>query len=395
MPFHEGSRMDARLEFVMLASVEGANVRSLCRGFSISPTTGYKWLERWQIEGIAGLQELSRRPQNSPSRSAAATEEAVLSVRAEHPAWGGRKIARRLKDLGQEAVPTPSTVTAILKRHGVELGAHGGGQSAFTRFGRARPNGLWQVDFKGHVALHAGRLHPLTVLDDHSRFAVVLAACTNEQTETVRQRLIIAFRRYGLPERLITDNGSPWGDGPGSPFTPLGVWLIEHDVRISHSRPYHPQTMGKDERFHRSLKAEVLSGPPFADLAAAERAFDRWRNVYNTQRPHEALKLDVPASRYQPSPRDYVETIAPFEYAPGDIVRRVQQAGHVSLLGRNVKVPKAFRGKLVAFRPTTQDGVFDAVFRTQKIATIDIRPLDCRPGSVHDVSEHLSTLSPV
>ena len=111
------------------------------------------------------------------------------------------------------------------------------------------------MDFKGHVALRAGRLHPLTVLDDHSRFAVVLAACADEQTETVRQQLIIAFRRYGLPERLITDNGSPWGDGPGSPFTPLGVWLIEHGIRISHSRPYHPQTMGKDERFHRSLKA--------------------------------------------------------------------------------------------------------------------------------------------
>jgi len=387
--------MDARLEFVMLASVEGANVRSLCRRFGISPTIGYKWLERWRGHGMAGLQELSRRPQNSPLRSATATENAVLSVRAEHPAWGGRKIARRLKDLGYEAVPAPSTVTAILKRRGIELGKFGGGQSAFTRFERARPNELWQMDFKGHVALHTGRLHPLTVLDDHSRFAVVLAACANERTETVRQQLVIAFRRYGLPEGLITDNGSPWGDGPGSPFTPLGVWLIEHGIRISHSRPYHPQTMGKDERFHRSLKAEVLSAPPFADLAAAERALDRWRNVYNTQRPHEAIELAVPASRYQPSPRDYAETIAPFEYAPGDIVRRVQQGGHVSLLGRAVKVPKAFRGKAIAFRPTTQDGVFDVVFRTQMIATIDIRPLDCRAGSVHDVSEHPSTLSPV
>jgi transposase InsO family protein len=395
MPFHEVSRMDARLEFVMLVSVEGANVRSLCRRFGISPTSGYKWLERWRVQGIAGLQELSRRPQLSPLRSAAATEDAVLSVRAEHPAWGGRKIARRLKDLGHEAAPAPSTVTAILRRHGVELGVLGGGQSTFTRFERARPNELWQMDFKGHVALHAGRLHPLTVLDDHSRFAVVLAACANERTETVRQQLIIAFRRYGLPERLITDNGSPWGDGPGSPFTPLGVWLIEHGIRISHSRPYHPQTMGKDERFHRSLKAEVLSAPPFTDLAAAERAFDRWRSVYNTQRPHEALELAVPASRYQLSPRDYVETIAPFEYAPCDIVRRVQQGGHVSLFGRAVKVPKAFRGKAVAFRPTTHDGVFDVVFRTQMIATINIRPLDCRPGSVHDVSEHPSTLSPV
>ncbi len=373
MPFREICRMDTRLEFVMLASVEGANVRKLCRRFGVSPTTGYEWLERWRLQGMAGLQELSRRPQNSPSRSAAATEEAVLSVRAEHPAWGGRKIARRLKDLGREAIPAPSTVTAILKRHGIELGAHGGGPSAFT----------------------PGRLHPLTVLDDHSRFSVVLAACANQQTETVRQQLITAFRRYGLPEQLITDNGSPWGDGPGNPFTPLGVWLIEHGIKISHSRPYHPQTMGKDERFHRSLKAEVLSGPLFADLAAAERAFDRWRNVYNTQRPHEALELAVPASRYQPSPRDYVETIALFEYAPGDIVRRVQQGGHVSILGRSVKVPKAFRGKAVAFRPTTHDGVFDVVFRTQRIATIDIRPLDRGPKSVHDVSEHPSTLSPV
>jgi transposase InsO family protein len=395
MPFHEVSCMDARLEFVMLASQDGANVRHLCRRFGISPTTGYKWLDRWRTAEMTGLQELSRRPQHSPLRSVATTEDAVLSVRTEHPAWGGRKIARRLKDLGHAGVPAPSTVTAILKRHGVELGTFGGGRSAFTRFERARPNELWQMDFKGHVALQAGRLHPLTVLDDHSRFSVVLAACVNERTETVRQQLIIAFCRYGLPERLITDNGSPWGDGPGSPFTPLGVWLIEHGIKISHSRPYHPQTMGKDERFHRSLKAEVLSAPPFADVAAAERAFERWRNVYNTQRPHEALELAVPASRYQPSPRNYVETIAPFEYAPGDIVRRVQQGGHVSFLGRAIKVPKAFRGKAVAFRPTNQDGVFDVVFRTQMIATIDIRPLDRRPESVHDVSEHLSTLSPV
>lgn len=376
MPFREVSVMDERLEFVMLASVEGANVRGLCRRFGISPTTGYKWLERWRLEGMAGLQELSRRPQISPRRSDPATEQAVLSVRAAHPAWGGRKIARRLSDLGHAAVPAPSTVTAILRRHGVELGTFGGGERAFTRFERARPNELWQMDFKGHVAMQAGRLHPLTVLDDHSRFAVVLAACADQQTATVRSQLIAAFRLYGLPETLITDNGSPWGDGPGRPFTPLGVWLMEQDIKLSHSRPYHPQTMGKDERFHRSLKAEVLAAPPFADLAAAERALARWRSVYNTQRPHEALALAVPASRYAPSPRPYLETVAPFEYAPGVIVRRVQQGGHVSLLGRSLKVPKAFRGKAVGFRPTQQDGVFEAIFRTQMIATIHIRALD-------------------
>lgn len=395
MPFREVSRMDERLEFVMLASAEGSNLRGLCRRFGISPTTGYKWLERWRTAGAGGLAELSRRPRRSPLRSDAATEVAVLSVRGEHPAWGGRKIARRLKDLGHDRVPAPSTVTAILRRHGVALGAFGGGAQAFTRFEHGEPNQLWQMDFKGHVAMARGRLHPLTVLDDHSRFAVVLSACADQRTETVRSRLIAAFRRYGLPETIITDNGSPWGDGPANRFTPLGVWLIEQDIGIAHARPYHPQTMGKDERFHRSLKAEALSGPPFADLGAAELAFMRWRRVYNHERPHQALDLAVPASRYQASRRDYAETSARFDYAPGDIVRRVQQGGRVSLFGRTIRLPKAFRGKSVAFRQTDIDGVFHAVFRAQFIAAIDIRTVDRNHQTVHLVSEHPSTLSPV
>lgn len=376
MPFHGVSRMDKRLEFVMLASVEGANKRGLCRRFGISPATGYKWLERWRSSGKSGMGELSRRPLTSPCRSEPAMEEAVLAVRAAHPVWGGRKIARRLKDLGHATAPAPSTITAILRRNGVELGRFGAGDQAFNRFEHAAPNDLWQMDFKGHVPMSCGRLHPLTVLDDHSRFSVVLAACANQQTATVQHRLLKAFRRYGLPDRLITDNGSPWGNGPGSPFTPLGVWLMEQDIKISHSRPYHPQTMGKDERFHRSLKAEVLSGPPFADLTAAADALEQWRTLYNTQRPHQALDLDVPASRYTISPRSYSQTILPFEYAPDDIVRKVQHGGYVSLLGRTMKVPKAFRGKEIAMRPKQEDGVFDAFFRKQFIVTIDIRTLD-------------------
>lgn len=380
MPFREVCRMDEREEFVILAGADGANRRGLCRRFGISPTTGYKWLARYREAGKAGLAEHSRRPLNSPGRSSPETEAAVLGLREAHARWGGRKIARRLRDLDHAAVPAPSTVTAILRRHGAELGASGDARPATCRFEKAHPNELWQMDFKGHVGLAGrGRLHPLTVLDDHSRFAIVLAACADQRTETVQGRLIAAFRHYGLPARIITDNGSPWGNGPGSPFTPLGVWLIEHGVAIAHSRPYHPQTMGKDERFHRSLKAEVLSGPPLADLAAAERAFERWRSIYNTQRPHEALALATPASRYSPSPRDYVETIAAFDYGPDDIVRRVQQGGIISLFGRRVKVPKAFAHKSVAFRPTAEDGCFDIVFRTQLITTIDIKGLDRAP----------------
>ncbi len=288
----------------------------LCRRFGVAPATGYKWLARYAERGLAGLEERSRRPHRSPCRSEPGVEAAVLAVRAQHPAWGGRKIRARLLQAGAEMAPAPSTITAILRRHGEPVGAHGGGRADWTRFEQPRPNALWQMDHKGHVAMADGRrLHPLTVLDDHSRYALVLKACTDQRTGSVREALVEAFRRYGLPEAIITDNGAPWGNGPGQPFTPLGVFLIDQGIRIAHARPYHPQTMGKDERFHRTLKLEAMGGPPFADAPAAQKVFERWRAIYNHERPHEALDLRPPASRYQPSPRSYRETPEPIDYA--------------------------------------------------------------------------------
>jgi transposase InsO family protein len=322
-------------------------------------------------------------------------EAAVLAVRAAHPAWGGRKIAAVLRRQGLET-PSPSTITAILRRHGVEIGAYGGGAQPFVRFEHPAPNDLWQMDFKGHVGLADGtRLHPLTILDDHSRYCLMLGAAGNQKTETVQGFLTEAFRRYGLPRTLITDNGSPWGDGPGSPWTPLGVFLIDQGIIISHSRPYHPQTMGKDERFHRSLKAEALSGPPFADLPTARRRLAHWREVYNRQRPHEALGLAVPADRYSASPREYRPTVPPFDYAPDDQLRRVQLGGWISFQGREIRLPKAFKGRQIALRPTDQDGVYDAFYRHQRIARLDFSSQKGDPESVHHVPEQVSTMSPV
>lgn len=372
MPFREVSAMAEKEEFVRLAAAPGANKRALCRRFGISPTLGYKWLARFAAEGAAGLRERSRRPLHSPARAGAAIEADVLEIRRAHPAWGGRKIAARLKALGKPA-PAPSTVTEILRRHGEPVGLHGGGAKTFVRFERAAPNELWQMDFKGHVAMAEGRLHPLTVLDDHSRFAVVLQACADERTETVKTALIEAFRRYGLPLCMITDNGAPWGGaGANSPFTPLSVFLIEQDIRIAHARPFHPQTMGKDERFHRSLNAEVLAGPPFDDLGSAARALASWRDVYNLERPHEALGLAPPVARYGPSPRSYRQSVEPFEYGPDDSVRLVDN-GRLSFQGRRWRVPKAFQDKSVAIRPTAQDGAFDVFFRHQRICALDRR----------------------
>ena len=370
MPFTGVSAMDRKLEFVRLAGAEGANRSELFRRFGISATLGYRLLSRYAAEGEAGLAERSRRPKASPKATPGEIEAAVMAVRAEHPAWGGRKIAAVLKRQGLKA-PSPSTVTQILHRHGVELGAFGGGQAPFIRFEHAAPNDLWQMDFKGHVPMASGRLHPLTVLDDHSRFSIVLAACADQRRHTVQACLTEAFMRYGLPWRITADNGPPWGNGAGEPFTALGVWLLEQDIRLSHSRPYHPQTQGKDERFHRTLKAEALSGPPFADLAQAARHLEHWRTVYNTQRPHEALSLKTPIERYVPSARAYRGVIEPFDYGPDDQLRRVDD-GRISFAARRIRVPKAFSGKTLALRPTQIDGKYDLVFRSTTITTIDL-----------------------
>lgn len=206
MPWREVSIVEQRREFVELAMQEGANRRELCRRFGIHPDTGYKWLGRWLAD--QELSDRSRRPHSSPLRTEASIEQNILAVREANPAWGARKIAARLQRDGLSC-PAESTVHEILRRHGRIVAPPGGGP-AHQRFEKPAPNLLWQMDFKGHVAMSGGgRCHPLTVVDDHSRYALSIEACANEQETTVRERLTHAFRRYGLPEAVFVDNGNP------------------------------------------------------------------------------------------------------------------------------------------------------------------------------------------
>lgn len=373
MPWQEASAVSLRNEFVVLAEAEGANVRELCRRFGISPTTGYKWVERYRVEGVAGLLDRVRRPRRSPARTCSEVEQTVVEARDAHRVWGARKLRRWLLNQGYGTVPSPSTVTAILKRHGRIDPTESAKHRPWQRFEHDSPNKLWQMDFKGHFAVVGGeRCHPLTVLDDHSRFALGLEACGDEMGDTVRQRLANVFRRYGLPQRMIMDHGSPWGSNADHPYTPLTVWLMCLGVAISHGRPHHPQTQGKDERFHRTLKAELLQGRTFSDVASCQRAFDNWRTIYNLERPHEALGMATPASRYQISSRPYPEVLPPLEYGSNNLVRKVQGKGEVYFHGRPFRVGKAFRGLPVALRPTTTDGVWDVLFSSYTISTIDL-----------------------
>lgn len=392
MPFSERSLMSHREEFCRLADAAGVGVRELCRRFAISPTSGYKWLSRWRAQGRGGLADQSRRPLSSPRLSDPALEAQVVACRQAHPAWGGRKIRRVLQDDGMAQAPAASTVTAILRRHRLLDGPGAGEARAWQRFESASPNDLWQMDFKGHVPAGTGRMHPLTVIDDCSRYALVLSACANQREETVRDRLTRAFQHCGLPWRILSDNGSPWG-AAGGEITRLAVWLMDLDIALIHGRPYHPQTQGKDERFHRTLKAEVLAGRSFASLAQAEAAFVDWREVYNTRRPHEALGLAVPAQRYRPSLRPLPAQVPPPDYEPQTPVRTVGSAGQISFQGRRLRCPKAVIGRRVALRATDTDGVFDLCYRRHVLSRIDLRDNVVKP--VHHVSEQASTMSKV
>jgi len=388
MPWQEVSIVDQRREFIRLAMQEEANRRELCRRFGIHPDTGYKWLGRGTTD--EELADQSRRPHSSPMRTVAAIEARILSLRDAHPAWGARKIARCLERDGA-ACPACSTVHEILRRHG-RIAAPAGGAAAAQRFEKPAPNLLWQMDFKGNIPLSSGgRCHPLTIVDDHSRYAVALEACANEQASTVQGRLQRTFRRYGLPDAFFVDNGTPWGDASGQRWTRLGVWLLKLGVAVLHSRPYHPQSRGKNERFHRTLKAEVFALQRFRGLAEVQQALDGWRTVYNLDRPHQALGHEVPASRYWPSSRAMPERLPEVQYNDGEIIRRVGTTkAYVSFKGQAWKVPQAFCGETLAIRPRGTDGQYAVCFGAYEVARINLTQPEC----VGDVSEQVSVMSP-
>jgi Transposase and inactivated derivatives len=370
MPWQEVSLMSQRQEFVRFAQEAGCNRRELCRRFGISPKTGYKWLRR------EDLADRSRRPRHSPTRTSASCERLIVGLREEHPGWGARKLRKVLRWRGQ-SVPAASTVHAVLRRHGLIDSAASAAHRPFQRFEHAAPNDFWQADFKGHLDLTAGgRCHPLTTLDDHSRFAIRLEACADERASTVRTRLQGAFERYGCPLAIGFDNGAPWGNAASRPHTELTVWLMRLGIRVIHSRPYHPQTLGKAERFHRTLKAELLGRAPLRTLEEAQRRFDAWRQIYNCERPHEALGLEPPISRYQPSVRRFPATLPPIEYAPGDLVRKVWPGGFFSIGGHRCRAGKPFVDQYIALRPGPIDGCYRIYFCQQQIGELDLRLLE-------------------
>jgi transposase InsO family protein len=381
-----------RHEFVTLALAGNVGMAELCRRFGISRKTGYKWRLRFNSGGTAALVDQPQDRSRVRQQTSARTEAKVLALRRKHPTWGPRKLHRRLLDLGQapETLPAVSTFARILQRAGCITPSSAAQHQAVQRFSRPEPNQLWQMDFKGHFALQRqGRCHPLTVLDDCSRFSLGLQACADEQTPTVQRRLEQIFRVYGLPDSILCDNGPPWGGG-GLEHTRLTVWLLRLGITVLHGRPYHPQTQGKDERFHRTLKADLLDRHDWRDLAQAQRRFDSYRRLYNHDRPHEALDLAVPATRYRPSPRPLPRQLSAVEYGAHELVRPVKSKGEITFRNRFYYVGQAFIGLPVALRPMAQDGVFRVCFAAVNLGLIDCTQPTQQPKGFYHPLQNLS-----
>lgn len=374
MPWERKSVMSQREEFVRYYEY-CRNMSKACEWTGISRPTGYKWWNRYQEEGLEGLKDRSRRPKTSPNKTPESMEESVLAVRRNKQGeWGGRKIRQSLLDDGytKDEVPAASTTAAILHRHDEIDEEESRKREAYKRFEADQPNERWQMDFKGHFSIEGGRCHPLTVLDDCSRFSIGLKACLDERRKTVQQCLERLFRRYGLPREMLMDNGKPWGHDRNHRHTKLTVWMMELGIRIRHSRPYHPQTIGKEERFHKTFKRAVQPKCEGRLLEECQPIFDDWRDEYNADRPHEALDMDVPDEHYEPSARAFPQTIHPWDESKYDAVRKVSSEGTIRFQNRCYLIGTGFAGKHIGLQETDMDDEVNVMFREFDVKTLDL-----------------------
>jgi transposase InsO family protein len=350
MPWLETDVRDQRIQFVIAARRPAASVTAVCRAFGISRKTGYKWLAREGEAGsVAALRDRSRRPHHSPARTDAAVVARVVRLR-EAFGWGGQKLACLLAHEGIELAPR--TVDRIIRREGLTQPGPPVGP-ATRRFEHAAPNDLWQMDAKGAYPLRdGGRCHALSIVDDHSRFAVGVFALPTLAIATVEPVLRQCFETYGVPRAMLMDHGSPWwSTASRDGLTRLTVGWLKQGIRLIYGAVRHPQTQGKVERFHRTLGAYLRwTGVPDT-LPAFARAVELFRDEYNEIRPHAALGLAPPAHRFTRSDRGYCPTPMRWEYPAGVDVRRVHVTGMAHYCGRLYFVSEALAGEEIGCVP--------------------------------------------
>jgi transposase InsO family protein len=375
MPWGEKTVEQNREEFVCAIITKEKSMSALCRDYGITRRTGYKWLERYtQGESLGDRSHAALYRSNKTSK---AVEDLILSERGKHPTWGAKKLKRNLEDKGYEDLPAASTITSILKRNGRIDPEESEAHTPFKRFEKEAPNQLWQMDFKGDFAMCDGnRCHPLTILDDHSRFLLCLDAKENEQYQGVCASLHKVFSEHGLPLAILCDNGKPWGDSHNNGYTNFDVWMMQLGILPVHGRPLHPQTQGKDERFHRTLKNDLLRRVCMLDVFHAQNEFDQYKYGYNNERPHDALELDVPAKHYRQSKRKLPDHLKEPEYDSGQILRKVNYKGYISIGRHRYFLSDSLINKYIALCHASEH-IVDLYYGDFKIGAINIDELIC------------------
>lgn len=334
---------DQRMRFVIAASRKEKPFRKLCEEFQISRPTGYAWQRRYRRGGYRAVVEKNRRPQNSPQRTSRAIEQRVVELRLRRPDWGARKLQKLLQEQGIQ-LPVITIHRILLRYQLVSQDARH--PAAVQRFERAAPNELWQMDFKSPIGWGAP-VGPLSVLDDHSRYAVVLQGTWTTRAEPVRERLEEAFRDCGLPDGMLMDHGTPWWNMKAiAGGTWLALWLIKQGIRLHFSGYGHPQTQGKVERFHGAMAA-ALQRRGYPAMAERQQWLDEFRQEYNHVRPHEALQMRTPATVWRKSNRGYDPNPRPWEYAPGSEVVKVAGDGQIWVDQRRWEISRALVGEWV------------------------------------------------
>lgn len=367
MPWESKTVEEIRKEFVHAAQ-KSVNFSALCREFGITRKTGYKWVERYS-EGMS-LSDKSRRPFNIANKTSDDIELVIISLRIENPGWGAKKLKEVLERKGYN-IPCTKTVNNILNRYGCISAEESVKHKPFVRFEKDRCNEMWQTDFKGEFKMADNNYcYPLNIFDDHSRFVIKITPSLTT-ANTVIPVFRTAFGEFGLPDSVLSDNGAQFA-GFRQGYTQFEKWLMNHDVLPVHGRFKHPQTQGKIERFHRTMKDELLKHTVIQDIHDADRQFQLWREKYNTIRPHEALNMQCPADIYIPSKRSYTDTVKPFEYGGQFHVIKVNSWGYVRFDKWQIYLSETMIGEHIEFRPNPLGDSFIACYRNFKIAEFSV-----------------------
>ena len=374
MSWEEKNLANLRKEFVLDVEQAEKSFSAICRDYNITRRTGYKWYNRYLNN--ESLENRSKRPFHTPNKIDEDMEKSIKEMRSRHPYWGAKKIRKIMENSDIKNLPSVSTFTNVFRRNAQISKEESEKREQYIRFEKERPNEMWQMDFKGQFLLLDGVTYcfPLTIKDDKSRMGIATVAMPNQQTEPVKNALINAFKEYGMPESILSDNGKPWGNSTKGSYTTLEVWLMEQGILPIHCSIKHPQTQGKCENFNKILKNELLKYENYYTPEETQKGFDRWRNQYNTVRPHEALDMKTPSECYEKSPRKYCEKIEEYNYPENAQLLKVDSKGYIRINKKPYFFSEGFRQKYVALIENPENNnQLNIQFREFIIAKFDVK----------------------